>query len=120
MWWAERFALGLASSRHLGELGAAGWVGAVTDVEVGVCNARLRDELCHLIALLVGDERDYGAGVASACSTAGAVQIGLVFSWRIDVDDKGDVGDVDTAGSDIGGDEYRNAAVGKTLDGLGT
>ena len=61
VWWAERFALWLACTGHLGKLRTAGRVGAVADVEVGVFDPRFRDEFSHLVALFISDERDNGA-----------------------------------------------------------
>jgi nitrate/nitrite transporter NarK len=48
---------------------------------------------------------DDSALFAGAGGAAGAVEIVLVISWCIDVDDKGNAIDVNTAGGNIGCDK---------------
>ena len=54
------------------------------------------------------DDDAFGAGPRRA---TGSVQIGLVLSRRVDMDNKIDVIHVDTARSDVGGDEHTNRAI---------
>ena len=65
----------------------------------------LRGHLGHAVALVLEHERDAGAGAAGAAGAADAVDVGLVVGRRVEVDDVGDVVDVEAAGGDVGRDE---------------
>ncbi len=57
------------------------------------------------------DQRDGDAGASGAAGTTDAVDVGLLVLGALVVDDVGDVVDVDTAGSDVGGDQNVDLAV---------
>ena len=68
----------------------------------------------HDISMILGlvgeDEADAGAGGTGAAGAADAVHIGLAVLGGVVVDHPGDVGDVDAAGGDVGGDERHHVA----------
>ena len=66
------------------------------------------------------DQRDGDAGASGAAGTTDAVDVGLLVLGALVVDDVGDVVDVDTAGSDVGGDQNVDLAVTEALQRLFT
>jgi hypothetical protein len=72
--------------------------------------AEARCEAADVVSLLGEDE---GHAVAVASCTAGAsdaVDVVVVGLGRVEVDDVGDVVDVEAAGGDVGGDECRDTS----------
>ena len=82
-----------------------------------VLELQLLDEDRHRAPVLGRDERDARARPARAAGAADAVGVGVGVVRRIEVDDVGDVVDVDAAGGDVGGDERLDAAAGELAEG---
>ena len=80
------------------------WSGPEIRVVVGL-DAGGTGQGADVADLLVGHQRDDGAGGAGARRAARAVQVGLVLGRRVGVDHEGDVVDVDAARGDVGGDQ---------------
>ncbi len=72
-------------------------------------NSRLRPRsraiAPHLPDLVGEHEADPGAAVAGAAGAADPVHVGVLVAGGVEVDHVGDVGDVDAAGGDVGGDQ---------------
>lgn len=62
------------------------------------------------VSLLPFDEGVGGATCAGATGTTDAVHVVFVGVRLVEIDDVADIGDVEAAGSDIGGDEYLGSA----------
>ena len=60
----------------------------------------------HSGALVGCGDRDDGPGVPGTARASRPVDVGLVLGGRVDMDDEGDVIDVDPAGRDVGRDEH--------------
>src|SRR5205814_2723699 len=67
-------------------------------------------ELADVVTLIGGHKRDPDALGSSPAGASDAVHVGLAVMRRIEVDHVGDPGDVDSAGSDVGCDEYVDRA----------
>ena len=63
-------------------------------------------QLVGVAALLGQHDGDNVTRAAGAGGAPGAVQVGLVFGGRVDVDDQLHVVDVHAAGGDVGGDQH--------------
>ncbi|WTX72007.1 hypothetical protein OG788_22410 [Streptomyces sp. NBC_00647] len=74
-------------------------------------DARVLHQPEDLAALVRQRQRHDGAGAAGAGRTAGAVQVVLVVTGRVHVQDEVDAVDVDTAGGDVGRDERVDVTV---------
>lgn len=66
-----------------------------------------------LFALFGQNDGDDITGAAGSRGASGAVEIGLVFGGRIDVDNEFHIIDVNPASRDIGGDQDKNIAGGE-------
>ena len=62
------------------------------------------------------DQRNGGPFFTGAAGTTDTVQVGIRGTRHIEVKDVADVRNIDTAGSDVGGDQHVDAAVGQALD----
>src|SRR5450759_1384059 len=76
------------------------------DVHTGIASQSL-----HAAPLVRESQRDDTALLAGASRTARAVQVVLVISWRVGLQDNADVVHVDAARCDVRGDQNRQAAV---------
>nr|WP_254211487.1 hypothetical protein [Streptomyces sp. ADI95-16] len=74
-------------------------------------DARVLHQAEDLTALVRERQRDHDARLAGAGGTARAVQVVLVVTGRVHVQDQVDAVDVDTAGGDVGRDERVDVAV---------
>nr|WP_246430398.1 hypothetical protein [Streptomyces rectiverticillatus] len=73
-------------------------------------DARVLHQAEDLLALVRQGQGDDRAGLARAGRTAGAVQVVLVVTGGVDVEDQVDAVDVDAAGGDVGGDQAVHVA----------
>ena len=69
-----------------------------------------------LLALLVGDQRHHGAGAPGPAGAARAVDVVGVIRRRIEVDDAGQVVDVDPPGHHIGGHQGIRLPLGEGVE----
>ena len=67
-----------------------------------------------VLLLLREDERDADAAATRAAGAADAVHVPVVLLGRIEVDDMGDLDEVEAPGRDIGRDERRGMADPRT------
>jgi hypothetical protein len=82
---------------------------AVAPVEL-LCQAEAGGDGAHLVGLIAEHEADAVAAVAGAAGAADAMGVGVAVLGDVEVDDVGDVGDVDAAGGDVSGDQDRHLA----------
>src|SRR6185437_14438342 len=72
------------------------------------------------VAPLVGQYEGHdAAGLAGAGGATAAVQVILVIAGRVDIDDEVEVVDVNAAGRDVGGHQYRDMAALELRQGAG-
>ena len=69
------------------------------------CSPSLLRDRADVARLVADHERDRDAVAARAAGAARAVHVAVLVLGRVEVDDVGDVGDVDAAGGDVGRDE---------------
>src|SRR5262249_25341324 len=62
----------------------------------------------HLLGLLAEHEADPGPAPSGPPGAPDAVDVGLAVAGSVEVDDLGDLGDIDPAGGDVGGDQRAN------------
>ena len=74
-------------------------------------------EAAEFAEVFAGDEGDRGAGRERAASTADTVDVVFELVREVEVENVGDAVDVDTARSDVCGDENANLAVLEGLQG---
>src|SRR5262249_28868626 len=72
--------------------------------------AELSRHAPHLLGLLAEHEADPGAAPPGSPGAPDAVDVGLAVAGSVEVDDLGDLGDVDPAGGDVGGDQRAHFA----------
>ncbi len=75
-----------------------------------MADAEPSGELTHLVALARADKRHSDSSVASASGSPDAVNVGVMVSWRIEVDHVRDPVDVDPARRDVGCDKRVNVS----------
>ncbi len=83
-------------------------------------DARVLHQAEDLLALVRQGQGDDRAGLAGAGGAARAVQVVLVVTGGVDVEDQVDAVDVDAAGGDVGGDQAVHVAGLEVLEDAGT
>ena len=63
-----------------------------------------------------GDDGDRGAGAAGAAGAADAVHVVVGMDRHIEIIDVADVGNIEAAGSDVGGDQQRDFVLAELLE----
>src|SRR5436309_397146 len=73
----------------------------------------------HRLGIERGDDGDRSPGAAGAAGAADAVNVVVGMMRHIEIEDVTDHGNIEAAGSDVGGDQHRNLTLAKLVEGRG-
>jgi hypothetical protein len=84
----------------------------IGDLRLSFCPTK---KIFYLATLRSWNQGDYNTFLASTAGTAGAVKVSLVFLWWVNLDNQGNIINVDSTSCNVGRYQYANSTLNKAL-----
>ena len=95
-WWGKGWAIGFASARNLLKYRCASRIVTVRNIVLRSCDSGFLYERGYFLALFIHDQSNDGPRRAATCRAPSAMEICLVFCGWIDMNDEGNIRNIDT------------------------